>query len=119
MNKNILKTLEAYLLTNREFLTLDEIADIEKQISYIKNEIQKEKMRAYVAQLESFKKHMADTFEKLMGGDDCTNESVDAFYRSDFEINWRGKTVTLANGAEVFQGLEEILWGEIDDCKEV
>ena len=125
MNKRILKTLEEYLgLIEDKIIIHDEldreyeIENIKKQIRYIESEIQKEKMRAYVSQLEAFKKHMADTFEKLMG-DDCTSDSVDNFYRSDFEINWRGKTVTLANGAEVFQAIEAVIQTEIDDCEEI
>ena len=106
MKKEILKTVEAYLLTNRDFISKSEIEGLKAQISHLKHEI-------YVEQLKAFKKHLGDTFENLMG-DDCTNDSVNNFYTSEFKILWRGKIVTLANGAEVFQAIEEIVQTEIE-----
>lgn len=76
------------------------------------------KMRGYLAQLKAFQRHLNITFEVLMN-DDCTNEDVTLFYNSDFEITFRGKTVTLANGAEVFQAIEEIVQNEIDEYEEM
>lgn len=110
MNKEILKTIEAYLLTNKDFLSESEIRGLEKQIMHLEQAI-------YLDQLKAFKKHMGECFDTMMG-DDCTNESVDAFYTSEFKIAWRGKTITLANGAEVFQGIEEIIQTEIDEYEE-
>lgn len=107
MNKEILKTVEAYLLTNKDFLSESEIAGLEKQIFHLREVI-------YLEQLKAFRKHMSECFENMMG-DDCTNESVDSFYNSEFKIAWRGKTVTLANGADVFQGIEEIIENEIEE----
>lgn len=111
MNKEILKTVEAYLLTNKDFLSESEIRGLEKQIMHLKQAI-------YLDQLKAFKKHMSECFDSMMG-DDCTDESVDSFYTSDFKIAWRGKTVTLTNGADVFQGIEEVLQIEIDECEGV
>ena len=118
MKAEILKTLEAHMLMNSDFLTLDEIADIEKQIAYLKSEIRKEAHQKYVSQLKAFSAFMGNTFERYMG-DDCTNETVDIFYNSAFKIEWRGRTVTLCNGAEVFQGIEEIIQTEIDNEEEI
>jgi hypothetical protein len=118
INKRVLRTLEAYLLANRELLSPNEVGDIETQISYIRCEIHKETMKRYVSQLKAFKKHLSSALDMCLG-DDCTNESVDDFYNSNFEITFRGKTITLANGAEVFQAIEEIIDTEISDCEEV
>lgn len=74
-------------------------------------------MNNYVKQLKEFKNYMDACFEVLMCNDE-TPESVDMFYRSDFTITFRGKTVTLANGADVFQGIEEIIATEIDNEEE-
>lgn len=65
-------------------------------------------MKHYEKQLREFKKHMDTCFDVLMNSDldDGTHE---IFYNSEFTITWRGKTVTLYNGAEVFQGIEEII----------
>lgn len=68
----------------------------------------------YLAKLKDFRKYMTTCFDILMG-DECDGGTVDNFYRSDFEIKWRGKTIVLHNGAEVFQGIEEIIQTEIDN----
>ena len=39
MKKKILYTLDAYLLTNRDVLTLEEIKELEKQIKVMKRKI--------------------------------------------------------------------------------
>lgn len=109
MKKEILKTVETYLLTNRDFISDREIAELENQIMYLKR-------RIYIDQVKAFRRHMSEAFEELMG-DDCTDDSVDSFYTSEFKINWRGKTITLQNGAEVFQGIEWVIDTEIEDCE--
>lgn len=76
------------------------------------------KMRDYLAELKAFQRHLNIAFEVLMC-DGCTDESVTLFYNSDFTISWRGKSVALANGAEVFQGIEEIVQNEIEEYEEV
>ena len=70
-------------------------------------------MSNYVEQLKEFKSYMNACLEVLMWeGDDVT---TDVFYNSPFEITFRGKKVTLSNGAEVFQAIEEIIQTEIDN----
>ena len=44
--------------------------------------------------------------------DEFNNED---FYNSDFEIKFRGMSEKLANGADVFQAIEEIIQREIDE----
>ena len=77
-----------------------------------------QKQCAYVAQLRAFQDHLNACFDVLMNTG-ATDETVDIFYNSEFEIIFRGKKVTLANGATVFQALEEVIQTEIDDCEEV
>lgn len=69
---------------------------------------------SYTEQLKEFQKHMNACFDVLMntGADD---ETIDLFYRSDFELTFRGKKVILGNGADVFQAIEEIIQREIDE----
>lgn len=74
-------------------------------------------LKEYANQLKSFKKYMDINFNVLMENGNST--SVDLFYNSDFEIKWRGKTVTLSNGADVFQGIEEILDQELYEIEEI
>jgi hypothetical protein len=74
------------------------------------------KMSEYVKQLKDFQAYLAACFEVLMENGD--GKDNDSFYASDFEITFRGKKVTLYNGADVFQGIEEIVQTEIDDCEE-
>jgi hypothetical protein len=121
MKKQILKTLELYLENLNEWENLEDVKeDIEStkaQIEYMKAEIRKDAAREYIDHLKAFQNHMSNTFEVLMG-DNCTDETCTNFYNSDFQITWRGKTVTLYNGAEVFQSIESIIESEIDDNEE-
>lgn len=71
-------------------------------------------MNNYIKQLKEFQTYLEVCFDVMMG-DDCTNDTVDIFYQSNFEITFRGKKVTLANGASVFQAIEEIVQTEIDE----
>ena len=71
----------------------------------------------YAKQLKEFQNYMSAVFDVLMNTGE-TPESVDMFYRSDFTITFRGKTVTLANGAEVFQGIEELIDTELSYYEE-
>lgn len=78
--------------------------------------MEEKKMNDYLKQLKEFQAYMNACFTVLMAyGNDTEN---DAFYRSDFEITFRGKRVTIANGADVFQAIEEIIDTEISDIEE-
>lgn len=77
-----------------------------------------EKQAAYLAQLRAFQNHLNACFDVLMNTG-ATDETVDIFYNSDFEITFRGKRVRLSNGAEVFQAIEEIVQTEIDEMEEI
>lgn len=73
-------------------------------------------MNEYTKQLKEFKQYMDACFEVLMhygNGDD--NQ---AFYNSDFEITFRGKKVTLYNGADVYSAIECMIQTEIDENEE-
>lgn len=74
-------------------------------------------LKKYADQLKSFKKYMDVNFNVLM--DNGNSNSVDIFYNSEFEIKWRGKTVVLSNGADVFQGIEEIIDQELYEIGEI
>lgn len=70
-------------------------------------------MNDYVKQLKEFKEYMNACFTVLMEyGDEF---DVEEFYNTEFKITFRGKTVKLANGASVFQAIEEIVQTEIDE----
>ena len=74
-------------------------------------------MNNYVKQLKEFKEYMNACFLVLMDyGDEF---SVNEFYTSRFEITFRGKTVKLENGADVFQAIEEIVQNETDENEEI
>lgn len=118
MKRQILETLERHLDHLMEWendeLWGEDIESTKAQIEYLKAEIRKDATREYLDQLRAFKSHMMNTFDVLMG-DNGTDETCTNFYNSQFEITWRGKTVTLENGAEVFQGIESIIDTEIDE----
>ena len=118
MKEKILATLkEALYLCDNEPELAEEITSLKEQIDYMQREIWRERNAKYVAQLEEFEKHMHSCFEILMG-DESTDGTVENFYTSEFEIHWRGRSVKLYNGAEVFQGIEEIVQNEIKEYKE-
>ena len=71
----------------------------------------------YLSQLKAFREYMNACFDVLMAYGDSSD--VDSFYRSEFEITFRGRKVTLANGADVFQAIEEIIQMEIDNEEEI
>ena len=70
----------------------------------------------YLNQLKAFQSYMIACFGVLMeyGG----SKDADSFYRSDFEVTFRGRKVTLVNCADVFQAIEEIIQTEIDEYEE-
>jgi len=74
-------------------------------------------MNNYVKQLKEFKNYMNACFTVLM--DYGSDDNMSDFYGSDFEITFRGKKVTLGNGATVFQAIEEIIQTEIDEMEEM
>lgn len=70
----------------------------------------------YTKQLKDFNSYLEKCFTVLM--EYGNKDDIDSFYNSDFTIEFRGKKVTLANGADVFQAIEEIINGEIDENEE-
>ena len=74
-------------------------------------------MNNYVKQLKEFKEYLNACFVVLMEhGDEF---DVEEFYNTEFKITFRHKTVKLANSAEVFQAIEEIVQNEIDENEEI
>ena len=74
-------------------------------------------MDNYIKQLKEFKEYMDACYTVLMEYGD--NDNISEFYGSDFEISFRGKKVSLGNGATVFQAIEEIIQTEIDESEGV
>ena len=73
-------------------------------------------MNEYTKQLKDFKAYLDACFLVLMEkGDGNDNQS---FYDSEFEITFRGKTVTLYNSADVYTSIEELIQNEILECGE-
>jgi hypothetical protein len=75
-----------------------------------------EALKQYVKQLREFKDHLNKAVNEGLGADD--NEVTMAFLESDFTISFMGKSVTLGNGAEVFQSIEELINYEIEEWEE-
>lgn len=70
----------------------------------------------YLAQLRAFKDYMDSVFDVLMWNGD--EESTELFYRSKFEIKFRGKTITLENSADVYSAIECLIDNEIQEMEE-
>lgn len=75
-----------------------------------------EALKQYVKQLQEFRDHMLKEFEDTM--EDPTDNNCFDFFNSNFEITFRGKSVKLGNGAEVFQSIEELIDYEIEEWEE-
>ena len=118
MKKAILETVKNHLDVNKDFLNASEVKNLQEQIVFLEKELFKERHSKYLNQLKEFRQYLGACFDVLMG-DACTDETVDIFYQSEFEITFRGKKVTLENGAEVFQGIEELIQTEIDNEEEI
>lgn len=118
MKAEILKTLQDKMITDAEFMSEEEKLNLSKQIDFVLDEIRKEKRSKYLRQLREFKHHMQACFEVLMDTG-ATDETIDIFYNSPFEITFRGQTVELANGAEVYNAIEELIQTEIDNEEEI
>lgn len=118
MKKEILKTLKLHLGNLYQWENDDDVRDdiisLKAQIEYLEEEIRIDAHRDYVARMKEFRKHMSDTYYVLMD-DDATDESCTEFYQSQFQITWRGKTITLDNSATVFQNIDDLLEIEIDE----
>lgn len=68
----------------------------------------------YMKQLKAFKRYMDACYCVFMENDFDRDED---FYTHDFVITWRGKRVTIANGADSFQEIERLIQNEIEDCE--
>jgi hypothetical protein len=75
------------------------------------------KMSNYVKQLKDFKGYINACFEVML--EHGSDAMIDEFYQSPFEITFRGVTVELGNGADVFTAIEEIIQTEIDNEEEI
>ena len=71
-------------------------------------------MEQYTGQLKEFKEYMLKVYD-VLAHENTDRESIELFYNSDFKIEFRGKTVTLHNGADAFNSIIEILEKEIDE----
>lgn len=117
MKAEILKTLQDKMIIEHEFMSEEERLNLGKQIDFMLNEIRKEKRSKYLNQLRDFRHHMTACFEVLM--ENGTDAEIDIFYQTPFIISFHGESVELANGAEVFQGIEELIQTEIDNEEEI
>ena len=70
-------------------------------------------MTNYEKQLREFRDHLSACFDVLMHTGSGNENEI--FYNTPFTITFHGKTVELENGADVFQGIEEIIQNEITD----
>lgn len=70
----------------------------------------------HIADLKAFQKHMIDTFNAAC--EDSAPTALADFFSLDFTISFNGKTVNVANYADTFQIIEDLLQTEISDLEE-
>lgn len=74
------------------------------------------KLNDYVDQLKAFKNHLNNEVDAIYK--DPSDKKLFDFYNSYFEITFRGKTVKLGNGAEIFDAIEDLINYEISEWEE-
>ena len=74
-------------------------------------------MSDYIKQLKDFKNYMGACFSVLL--EHGNSDNMSEFYACDFEITFRGKKVTIGNGADAFTAIEELIQAEIDNEEEI
>lgn len=87
--------------------TQERIEKLEKEILRLKR----------IEELEEFKEYMNNCYDVLMG-DGATDESVNVFYTSDFTITFRGKSISISNGADIYTAIGDIVDFELEELKE-
>ena len=83
-------------------LTIEEVADLQRTV---KNEL-------YALRIKDFRQFLDD----VLPDNDSSDEDWDKFYDSDWSISFGGKTVTIHNGAVVYNSMCDALDECIDEC---
>lgn len=69
-----------------------------------------------IEELQAFLQHMWGSFNEAT--ENPTEKSIADFFSLDFTITFNGKSVNVANYADTFQIVEDLIQTEIDDLKE-
>ena len=83
-------------------LTTEEVADLQRTV---KNEL-------YAQRIKDFRQFLDD----VLPNNDSSGEDWDKLYDSDWSISFGGKTVTIHNGAVVYNSMCDALDECIDEC---
>ena len=99
LNKIILKFEDEI-----NFLTIEEVEHLQAQL----------KREAYCRELKDFKRHL----DNLMPADDASEQKLDDFYSLEWRIEIAGEQIRLANSADIYQAVYDIIkeeWGTTYD----
>ena len=83
-------------------LTIEEVADLQRTV---KNEL-------YAQRIKDFRQLLDD----VLPNNDSSDEDWDKFYSCDWSISFGGKTVTIHNGATVYNSICDALSEYIEYC---
>lgn len=83
-------------------LTIEEVEDLQQTI---KDEL-------YALRIKNFKQFLDDA----LPNNDSSEKDCDKFYSCDWSISFGGKTVTIHNGATIYNSIRDALSEYIEDC---
>lgn len=105
------EVVDSKLTVDGEFMSCKEIVQLKKvseALSYMRLvELGNEKRQ----EIKAFMDHMDASFPDA----DATADEMDDFYCSMFTIGFRGKTIEIVNGADIFQGIYDVLKVQYED----
>ena len=88
----------------------DTSAHLAQKLAQAEKEVENLKIQIQQAQVREFYWHMTNALDR------CDTEAEwEQFYESDFTITFQGKTVTLYNGAQIFQDIQSALECYMDE----
>ena len=93
-------------------LTIEEVADLQRTVEKRACALRTVEKRAYALRIKNFRQFLDD----VLPNNDSSDEDWDKFYDSDWSISFGGKTVTIHNGAAVYNSMCDVLDECIDEC---
>ena len=110
--RQAVETIKSKLMIDREVMEEKDIDKMQKNIRDLNCMISKRQRELYLEQLKDFKDHMDASLNSMRSD---IQEKIDEFYSLKFEVTFNNKTVTLVNGADVFNAIYSCIEDEITE----
>lgn len=110
--RQAVEIIKSKLMIDREVMEEEDIDKMQKNIRDLNCMISKRQRELYIEQLKDFKDHMDASLNGMFTD---IQEQIDEFYSLKFEVTFNSKTVTLVNGADVFNAIYSCIEDEINE----